>query len=348
MPRRSAILTVIAIGMIITAAAVVMPNRPKPVTRLLTVLITPAPGVDGHVEARASERVKVIFDIENTGTVTVGNLAVGVSCQCHIKSGPLPKELAPGQSTRVTVELSAPAAGVARREVPITSQSTGELLATLVVPFRVPVNAPSWLDGPRAATFTFVAGQPARGELLWEAIEDLTAPRWIEGATMMPAEIANVSVDMEQRPWGEEGRYCLRRYRMRLELERPTVGKWNGNLVIAYHESERREASVLVSVEVLPTMSVIPSSVMLRGTSNLLTASTTKVFLINRSGDSPIVTPRFDESLLKVINLESEGGDSRSFRVISVGTVREPLQTEVVFMADGVESTILKVNLVEK
>ena len=317
-----------------------------PATRIEAVLISPQVGGDGVVESSATQRVPLTFDLKNTGRTPVSNLAVRVGCSCQIRSGPLPSTLEPGTSIRVTVEVISPAAGRARREVPIVCQSTGELLTTVSVDLRVPVQAPSWLDGPRAATFTFVAGRPANGELLWEAIEEPTAPHWVDDLKILPADFSEVSFRVEERPWGEDQRFCLRRYRVSLSLSQPTIGKRTGNLIVTHSGQDESPSGIPISVAVLPAVSVIPSTIELCGSTTEAPKRSAMVRIIDRSGSDSEFVPQFDEALLRVSRTGENPSGSRAFRIEAHAVVQTPTSTEVVFVATGVEPCILKVKIV--
>ena len=311
-----------------------------------TTLVSPIPTEDEFIDVSALERVNLTFDVRNVGTLAVTGLAIPVLCQCQIKSDPLAEALAPGQSSRVTVQITAPPAGIAQRSVPVISKITGETLAELTVRLRVPVQAPSWLDGPRAAAFTFVEGRPASGELRWEAIERPESPSWMSDLKILPNDLGEVSHEMEERPWGEDRQYCVRRYRVHLKVEQPNVGRKTGNLVVMTNPPESDTASVPVFVEVVPALSVIPTRIVLRHAGLDSQSPLNKVTVIQRAEGMAPPDIRFDESLIRMTPHSRGGSGPLMFDIAPIGAVTRKMQTDVVFASEGFGHCTLAVELI--
>lgn len=281
-------------------------------------LVSPVPDERGVIGVAASHGVGVRLEVRNIGSTVAKGLRVKTGCQCHIREA-LPAELLPGQSAMTTVTLTAPAAGVARREVPIVMDGRDEPIAVVIVAIRAEVTALSWIVPPRPVSLTEVAGTPLAQEVVWEAVEDPATANWLEGVELYPSEVVGLEFTAQQRAWGEDGRFCLRRYRLRFTIP--------ARVVLRMSRTGEISAGVRVTV------------------------------VRRRVGEDqvqPVVVVEFDEALLDVFEMTPTPSTVSStpspatalvYRVRSRTSAPDPVETEVTFRCGEIEPARLLVRI---
>jgi hypothetical protein len=318
----------------------------NPTPLLTATLISPALGKDGSIEAEPFRHITVRWEVKNVGNAAVSGVTVGgANCQCRILD-PFPATLSRGQSATATATIRAPPAGRAERTLAISSDGSARPLLTMSVPIHVRLQTPAWIMAPRGAAFRFVARQASSQDAVWDAIERTAVAPWLESVKIEPAGTLAVHLDCDQRPYGEDGAYCLRTYRLSVSAEGNPIGVFNGTAVFQTTSATPAPPPIPVEVEVLPAISVIPAKISLTAGGADPSRSAAKVTVIRRVEAAPPVALKFDESVIGVTMLEVESGSAPAFEIRSQAGAFGKTETEVTFAVDGFEPVRLPVEIV--
>ncbi len=309
--------------------------------KLEATLIAPAPADNGEVDVAASRLVSCRWRVRNSGKVPVIGLKIAASCQCQIEQPP-PDILQPGESVEVAVKIVPPNGGVATRIIPLFAQGATQPLGQLSVRLHVSVSPPAWIVAPAAIDLRAIAGQTTVQEFVWDAVEKRTNARWIDDIHVDDPLVVAAVVKIEDLPWSEDGELCLRKYRVGLTAVARTAETHRTQLVFRNTETGRQQ-DVPVTLEVLPTVSVIPSTVRFESDQG-----SRQVTLICRLPEINQVTPNFDSALLSIVSIRSQSGRALKFEVMPRMTVTQETETEVFFHSAEGEPARLVVRLLPK
>ena len=308
---------------------------PKPVAASLeAALIEPVAGEDGSVEWTSRLPVVARWTLTNHGTEPVKNAVIGANCQCHVLAG-LPESLAPGESVEVSLKITPPPAGTAVRDVPVLVKGRADPVAVLPLRLRVPVQAPQWLVGPSPVTIRTVVGQDHCREVVLDSIEHAaTDPRLI-GISIANERICGAVLTPEQRPWGDDGQYVLRKYRITLTPGVTTAGKHHTEIALAWSDGSPAR-HLPVTIEAMPSLLVTPSEL------SLLPAGSRRLTIVPRVAHGGQITTESDSRLIRLRTVTHPSG-VLTVDVEQVADVGDSGETQIVVRCKNADPVRVRV-----
>jgi hypothetical protein len=328
------------LGTLAIAMTLYFAVRP-PLLRLDVKLLASPQSQADTIETASTEPVTCRWELCNSGRVGLSKLRFVVGCSCQWKEQP-PSSIASGQTAVVALRLVPPSAGTARREIPVFANDQATPIAVLSANLRTKVSPPQWLTPPKSIELTGVAASEFRREFVWDAVEERGTRPWIQQATLDSTENVGVELSHVESAWGEDGRYCLRKYRVAFRAIKPKTGTYRGLLHL--HSVTESVQKFAWTVEVLPALSVIPNEVVLSyGATGKQTAAVTVVRRSSNDVNGGTLNVQSDANVLELRPVSAEGQWPRRFEVAIKDGLKSPFESPVVFEADGLESAVLNV-----
>ena len=294
-------LTAIVLAAGLGVAWFVAGSRPIPTsTSLQATLVEPVAGEDGAVEWTSRLPVVARWTLTNHGTEPLENAVIGANCQCHVLAG-LPESLAPGESVEVSLKITPPPAGTAVRDVPVLVKGRADPVAVLPLRLRVPVQAPQWLVGPSPVTIRTVVGQDHHRDVVLDSIESAETDPRLAGVSIADEEICGAVLKPEQRPWGDDGQFVLRKYRITLTPGVTTAGKHLTEMTLAWSDGSPAQ-SLPVTIEAMPSLLVAPAEL------SLSPDGSKQLTVVSRVANCGKITTESDSSLISLRTVTQRSG----------------------------------------
>lgn len=300
-------------------------NSPLPdgTDRVVAVeLVSPALSPDGYVEWTDKVPFVARWVVTNHGPVPIHGAFAGANCQCRVIRG-FPKTLQVGESTEVAIRITPPLGGKTVRGVPLLVQGNPKPIATLEVKVHVPVTAPQWLVPPSPVSIQTVVGQRHVREVVLDSVEVSGHSLRIRDAVSRDPGVCDVTIESEQRPWGDDGKYLLRKYRLLLTPKVQNAGKQQTVLSLTTDDPEEK-ISVPVTVEAMPALFVAPTVV------DLTAGSDRKLTVVPRIPDFGEIVAEFDPEVVQIEKTRHESG-AESIVVRRASESRDVTNSEIVF-----------------
>lgn len=311
----------------------------RPEFALESEVISPKLTANGEATIDGKLMVETRWRLRNVGRRPLEGLALATSCQCQIHQRP-PEILQPGESAEIAVSVTPPNAGRVERTIPVLRNGSAEPVTELRIKLNVPVTPPSWIARPNLIELRSIAQRSEERRFVFEAIEQRAGDRWIRNISTDDATVVKATLVVEESPWGEDGKLCLRKYSVDLQPTKDQVGQYRSTLL--FRESDTsREQYVPITLEVLSPTVVLPSELRFAGDTNQQ-----KVTLVRRLTEVGEIKPSFDEKLIDVNVVPNTQSTSLVFEVKPRTVVSEPIETEVLFEAADFAPARLLVRLV--
>ena len=263
-------------------------------------LVEPVAGDDGVVEWTSRLPVVARWTLTNHGAVPIENAVLGANCQCHVLTG-LPPTLASGESATVSLKIMPPQAGTAIRNVPVLVKGQKQPIAMLPLRLNVPVEAPQWLVAPSPVAIRTVAGQDHHREVVLHSIESTDTEPRLADVSIDDEEVCHAVLTPEQRPWGDDGRYVLRKYRITLTPAVKVPGTHHAELTLSWADDSRARR-LPVTIEAMPSLLVKPAEL------SLSPNRSARLIIVPRVPDSGRITTESNSRLISLRTVEHSNG----------------------------------------
>jgi len=266
---------------------------PGALISLEATLLEPVAGEDGVVEWTSRLPVVARWTLTNHGSEPLNKAVLGANCQCHVLAG-LPESLAPGKSVEVSLKIIPPPVGTGVRKIPVLVLGQPEPVATLPLRLRVPVKAPQWLVGPSPVSIRTVVGQKHQREVVLDSIESSETEPRLSAVSVADETICQAVLVPEQRPWGDDGQYVLRKYRITLTPGVTTAGKHHTEMTLTWVNATSPQ-SLPITIEAMPSLLVTPAQLSLSSPT-----VSRRLMIVPRVAECGPITAEADSNLIRL------------------------------------------------